>query len=183
MKIIFSLLLSVFCTLALAKVDVVIQTSVGDIEIELNDEKAPISVQNFLEYVDNNYYPGTIVHRTIKNFVIQAGGILPDMTQKTPYAPIQNEATNGLSNLHGTISMARTNEIHSGSSHFFINTVDNIRLDHQPGNPNKYGYAVFGKVTAGLEVVDHIQNVATHTIGEYADVPVEPILILSVHRK
>lgn len=182
MKTLLAVALYSICFQVLA-VDIVIETSKGDIEVSLDAEKAPLSVKNFLEYIDADYYHGTLFHRTIKNFVIQAGGILPDMTQKPPFAPILNEATNGLSNLRGTISMARTNEIHSGSSHFFINTVDNIRLDHQPGNPEKYGYAVFGKVTLGMDIVDAIQNVTTHTVGDFADTPLDQIVINTIRRK
>ncbi len=183
MKSIIFLAFLVLSFPALASVSVVIETTEGNIEVELNENKAPISVDNFLHYVEADYYAGTIVHRAVKGFVIQAGGIDPNMTQKPPFAPIQNEATNGLSNLRGTISMARTSEIHSGSSHFFINTVDNVRLDHVPGNEQKYGYAVFGKVTKGLDVVDAIQNVSVHNVGEFSNVPVKPIVIKSVQRK
>lgn len=181
MKLLLGLTL-VFSLSAIAT-PIVIETTMGNIEVELDDEKAPLTVKNFLEYVDTNFYTGTIVHRVVKNFVVQAGGLNQDMTQKPPYAPIQNEATNGLSNVRGTISMARTNDIHSGSSHFFINTIDNTRLDHQPGNPNRYGYAVFGKVTEGMHVIDAMNNVETQTVGEFNDVPVAPITILMVRRK
>lgn len=168
---------------AMATVTVVMETSKGTIEIDLNDEKAPITVANFLSYVDVSFFDGTLFHRTIKNFVIQGGGVLPDMTEKPTNAPIKNEALNGLSNLRGSIGMARENEIDTATSQFFINTVDNVRLDHQPGNPNRYGYAVFGQVTAGMDVVDAIEAVATHTVGDYADTPVEQVLIYSVRRK
>ncbi len=168
---------------ALASVTVVMETSKGTMEIELDDEKAPITVENFLTYVDVAFFDGTLFHRAIKNFVIQGGGVLPDMTEKPTNGPIKNEALNGLSNLRGTIGMARETAIDTATSQFFINTVDNVRLDHHPGNPQRYGYAVFGQVTKGMEVVDAIQNVPTHTIGEYADTPVEQIIIHSIRRK
>jgi len=161
---------------------VVIETNKGNIEVALDAENAPITVENFLSYVDAGFFTQTLFHRTIKNFVIQGGGLNLDMTEKPTGAPIRNEATNGLSNLRGTIAMARTNVIDSATSQFYINTVDNVRLDHQPGNPARYGYAVFGRVTRGLEVVDAIQNVPTHTVGEYADTPIEQVVILSITR-
>lgn len=161
---------------------VVIETSKGNIEVALDAEHAPITVENFLSYVDAGFFTQTLFHRTIKNFVIQGGGLNLDMTEKPTGAPIRNEATNGLSNLRGTIAMARTNVIDSATSQFYINTVDNVRLNHQPGNAARYGYAVFGKVTRGLEVVDAIQNVPTHTVGEYADTPVEQVVIYSISR-
>lgn len=180
-KVIFVLLLC-FSLPVVSAVSVVIETSKGSIELELNEERAPITVTNFLAYVDLSFFDGTLFHRTIKNFVIQGGGVLPDMTEKPTNLPIKNEALNGLSNLRGTIGMARDTEIDTATSQFFINTVDNIRLDHQPENPQRYGYAVFGKVTAGMEVVDVIQNVATHTVGEYENTPVEQIIIYSIRR-
>jgi peptidyl-prolyl cis-trans isomerase A (cyclophilin A) len=161
---------------------VMIETNKGNIEVELDDVNAPVTVENFLGYVDAGFFTQTLFHRTIKNFVIQGGGLNLDMTEKPTGAPIRNEATNGLSNLRGTIAMARTNVIDSATSQFYINTVDNVRLNHQPGNPARYGYAVFGKVTRGLEVVDAIQNVPTHTLGEYADTPVEQVVIFSITR-
>jgi cyclophilin family peptidyl-prolyl cis-trans isomerase len=183
MKTIIALIFAVFTLNAQALVYVEMQTSLGTIEIELNDAQAPITVENFLHYVDTGFFNGTIFHRTIKNFVVQGGGHLPDMTELPTAAPIRNEATNGLSNLRGSLGMARTSDIDSATSQFFINTVDNVRLDHQAGNPARYGYAVFGRVTQGMDVVDVMQNVPTHTVGEYQNVPVEPILILSVTRK
>ena len=168
---------------AVAAVTVVMETTKGTIEIELDEVKAPITVENFLAYVDVNFYTGTLFHRTIKNFVVQGGGVLPDMTEKPANAPIKNEASNGLSNLRGTIGMARENDPDTATAQFFINTVDNVRLDHQPTNPQRFGYAVFGKVTEGMEVVDMIENAATHTVGEYEDTPMEQIIILSIRRK
>lgn len=181
MKILL-ILTTLFCVYSsFAATIVVMETSKGTMEIELNDEKAPLTVRNFLEYADTGFYAGTIFHRVIRTFVIQGGGHLPDMSMKETNPPIENEANNGLSNLRGTIAMARTNEIHSATSQFYINTVDNTRLDYQ--SPAKYGYAVFGKVISGLEVIDAIAGVETKSSGEYRDVPVEPIMILSVRRK
>ena len=180
MKLTLFVTLLILSLNAFASVRILIQTSRGDIGLELNEKLAPISVKNFLAYLATGYYDGTIFHRTVPGFVIQAGGILPDMTQKPGFEPIKNEATNGLSNLRGTISMARTSDIDSATSHFFINTVDNLRLDHRPGEPTKYGYAVFGQVTSGMEVVDEIQNVPTHTEGPYENTPVEKVIIFSI---
>jgi peptidyl-prolyl cis-trans isomerase A (cyclophilin A) len=183
MKILLFSLLFVLSFSTFSAVTVVMETTKGTMEIELDEEKAPITVQNFLAYVDISFFDGLLFHRTIKNFVIQGGGVLPDMTEKPGFAPIKNEATNGLSNLKGTIGMARDTEIDTATSQFFINTVDNVRLDHQPTNPNRYGYAVFGRVTLGMEVVEAIENVATHTIGDYENTPIEQVVILSVRRK
>ena len=180
MKLSLFVILLILSLNAFAGAEVTIRTSKGDITLELNDTLAPISVKNFLAYLATGYYDGTIFHRTLPGFVIQAGGILPDMTQKPGLAPIKNEATNGLSNLRGTISMARTSEIDSATSHFFINTVDNQRLDHRPGEPSKYGYAVFGQVISGMEVVDEIQNSPTHTEGPYENTPVDKVMIFSI---
>ncbi len=162
---------------------VVMETSMGTIEIELDEEKAPVTVENFLMYADLNFYSFTLFHRTVKKFVIQGGGLTEDMQEKETLDPIKNEATNGLSNLEGTISMARETAPDTATSQIFINVVNNVRLDHQPTNPARYGYAVFGIVTSGLEIVHNIENVATTSIGEYDDVPVEPVIILSVSRK
>lgn len=158
--------------------EVLISTSMGDIKVQLNSEKAPISTENFLKYVKKKHYDGTTFHRVIKTFMIQGGGHLPDMKEKSTGKPIKNEATNGLSNKRGTIAMARTNEVDSATAQFFINVVDNQRLDH--AGPDRYGYAVFGEVTEGMDVVDKIRDVATTTKGEYADVPAETILIKSI---
>jgi cyclophilin family peptidyl-prolyl cis-trans isomerase len=153
-------------------------TSQGKIIIELYPEAAPLTVKNFLDYVSEGYYNGTIFHRVISNFMIQGGGFTPDMQKKPTKSPIKNEATNGLSNLRGTIAMARTNEIDSATSQFFINVVDNKFLDHQ--GPTNFGYAVFGKVVEGMEVVDKIRKVPTTQKGFYKDVPVEPVVIQSI---
>lgn len=159
---------------------VVMTTSLGRIVLQLNSEKAPISTENFLKYVDQKHYDGTIFHRVIKDFMIQGGGFTADMKEKTTMAPIANEAKNGLSNLRGTISMARTNDINSATAQFFINTVDNQRLDYR--SDSNYGYAVFGQVTEGMDVVDKIRAVQTSSKGEYDDVPVEAVVIKSIRR-
>lgn len=158
--------------------EVVISTSLGDITVRLNSEKAPISTENFLKYTAKKHFDGTTFHRVIKTFMIQGGGHLPDMSEKDTSAPIKNEAANGLSNLRGTIAMARTEAVDSATAQFFINVVDNPKLDHK--DDQRYGYAVFGEVTGGMDVVDKIRDVPTTTKGEYGDVPVEPVLIKSV---
>lgn len=158
--------------------EVVISTSLGNIKVKLNSEKAPITTKNFLKYVQKKHYDGTIFHRVMPAFMIQGGGHLPDMKEKDTSAPIKNEATNGLSNLRGTIAMARTEATDSATAQFFINVVDNQRLDHV--DEKRYGYAVFGEVTEGLDVVDKIRNVKTVTKGEYENVPEIPVMIKSV---
>lgn len=162
---------------------VVMTTSKGVIRIELNPEKAPLSVENFLQYVDDKFYDGTIFHRVIPNFMIQGGGYTTDMVKKETRAPIQNEAKNGLRNLRGTIAMARTFNPHSAMAQFYINHVDNADLDQasQP-RPGAWGYAVFGKVIEGMDVVDAIANVETGTVGEMPNVPTTPVVIESVRR-
>lgn len=155
--------------------------SIGDIEVKLNAEKAPLSTENFLKYVDAKFYDGTIFHRVIPTFMIQGGGMTPDMKEKTTRGKIKNEAKNGLSNKRGTIAMARTNEIDSATAQFFINVDDNLRLNYK--SDEEYGYAVFGEVTKGMDVVDKIKAVETTTKGEHQDVPVVAVLIKSVKRK
>ena len=159
---------------------VVFKTSMGEIDIQLDPKNAPISTANFLAYVDKKFYDGTIFHRVIPGFMIQGGGFTSDMTEKTTSAPIKNEATNGLRNLRGTISMARTNNPDSATSQFFLNLVDNGALD--PGM-NGAGYAVFGKITKGLDVIDKIAKVETTTVGQYENVPAKPVLIISATRQ
>ena len=161
---------------------VVLQTNHGEIVLELDAERAPKSVENFLTYVDDGFYDGTIFHRVIDGFMIQGGGFDADFSQKTPRAPIENEANNGLKNLRGTIAMARTNMPHSATSQFFINVVDTPALDHTAPNPRGWGYAVFGRVVEGMETVDSIRAVATTRRGAHADVPVEEIIIESARR-
>ncbi len=155
-----------------------IHTSKGIIKIELYPDKAPITVSNFLHYVKEGFYDGLIFHRAIKGFMIQGGGFTPDMKEKPPSkGPIKNEAGNGLRNLKGTISMARTMVVDSATAQFFINVVDNSFLDHRDETAKGFGYAVFGKVTKGMDVVDKIVASPTHTAGMHNDVPIEPIVI------
>ncbi|MCQ8771051.1 peptidylprolyl isomerase [Streptomyces telluris] len=159
-----------------------LSTNHGDIVLELNSEKAPKTVQNFLEYVDAGHYNGTIFHRVISGFMIQGGGFTPDMEQKPANAPIENEANNGLQNNRGTVAMARTNDPHSASAQFFINTVDNDFLNHTSPTPQGWGYAVFGKVVEGDDVVDAIRDVRTANKGAHQNVPVEPVIIERAER-
>ncbi len=154
----------------------VIETSMGNITVELNRARAPKSVENILAYVNSGFYDGTIFHRVISNFMIQGGGFTPDMARKTTRDPIQNEADNGLKNRRGTLAMARTAEIHSATAQFFINVQDNSFLDHKGNSSRDFGYAVFGKVTDGMDVVDKIKNVKT---GD-GDVPTETVLIKTI---
>ncbi|WP_425508206.1 peptidylprolyl isomerase [Tahibacter soli] len=158
---------------------VVLHTSMGDITLELFADKAPKSVENFLQYAKEGFYDGTVFHRVIDNFMIQGGGFTKDLTQKRARAPIHNEANNGLSNLRGTVSMARTNDPHSATAQFFINLVDNKRLDYVSDQSGMtYGYAVFGKVTSGMDVVDKIKAVETGAQGPFvSDVPKTTITI------
>jgi len=160
---------------------IVMDTSEGTITLELFRSKAPKSVDNFLAYVKSGFYQGTIFHRVIKGFMIQGGGFTADMTKKPTQAAIPNEAANGVSNTRGTIAMARTSDINSATAQFFINTVDNAALDHRGNTPEAFGYAVFGKVTKGMEVVDKIERAATGPKGAYENVPLKPIVIKSVH--
>lgn len=162
--------------LAAGETYVKLVTSVGNIELELNDKKAPVTTENFLQYVNEGYYNGTTFHRVIPGFMIQGGGFSKDLQQKQTRAPIKNEADNGLRNLRGTISMARTANKDSATSQFFINVADNAFLDH---GQRDFGYAVFGKVVKGMDVVDKISKVKTENVGPYQNVPVEPISIIS----
>tara|TARA_A100001035_G_scaffold270998_1_gene258688 strand:+ start:22941 stop:23558 length:618 start_codon:yes stop_codon:yes gene_type:complete len=160
---------------------VTIATSLGDIKLELNNEKAPITVENFKTIANSGYYEGTIFHRVINGFMIQGGGLTADMSNKSSdTSPIQNEANNGLPNDRGTIAMARTMDPHSATSQFFINHKDNGFLNHTGETSQGWGYAVFGKVTEGMDVVDQIAEVATGSSGAYQDVPQEVITIESV---
>ncbi|HEX9778115.1 MAG TPA: peptidylprolyl isomerase [Geopsychrobacteraceae bacterium] len=156
---------------------VLLQTSKGDITIELDAENAPISTENFLSYVRDQAYDGTVFHRVIPGFMIQGGGFTADMKQKATRGEIKNEAANGLKNLRGTLAMARTQVVDSATCQFFINLSDNDFLDHKGTAPHSYGYAVFAKVTEGMEVVDAIAKVATGNSGMHQDVPTEAVLI------
>ena len=155
-----------------------LQTSQGDIVLELAADKAPKTVENFLQYVRTRHYDGTIFHRVIDGFMIQGGGFTPDMVQKPTRPPVQNEANNGLKNTPLTVAMARTNDPHSASAQFFINVADNRFLNHTQPTLNGWGYTVFGKVVAGADVVDKIRKVSTRNQGMHQNVPTTPITIL-----
>ena len=155
-----------------------LKTSAGVVRLELDDAKAPATTENFLAYVRAGHYDGTVFHRVIKGFMIQGGGFASGLEQKPARAPITNEANNGLKNLHYTVAMARTSAPHSASAQFFINTADNSFLNHKSETPQGWGYAVFGKVVAGNDVVDAIERVATGSRGGHDDVPVDDVLIL-----
>lgn len=155
-------------------------TSKGEITIEMYPDEAPATVQNFLSYVESGFFEGLIFHRVIEGFMIQGGGFTPDMQQKESGDPIQNEADNGLKNETGTLAMARTGDPHSATAQFFINLENNDFLNHTGKNPQGWGYAVFGKVTEGLDVVNQIGSVTTDRAGSYSDVPVEPVIIENV---
>jgi cyclophilin family peptidyl-prolyl cis-trans isomerase len=152
------------------------QTTLGDFTLELFPKEAPVTVENFERYVREEFFDGLIFHRVVPGFVIQGGGLTPDMSQKANHEPIKNEATNGLKNERGSLSMARTNDINSATSQFFINLKDNDFLDHKPGS---YGYAVFAKVVDGMDVIDEIAGVKTGRRRGHDDVPVEDVLIIS----
>jgi len=159
-----------------------LQTSKGTIRIELDDVKAPLSSRNFLEYVDAGHYNGTVFHRVIPGFMIQGGGFEPGMKQKPTQASITNEANNGLKNDHYTLAMARTSAPHSATAQFFINTTDNGFLNFKSESPQGWGYAVFGKVVSGQDVVDAIEKVPTGSRGGHGDVPTEDVVIISATR-
>lgn len=159
------------------KTIVILETSLGEIKIQLDPEKAPLTVENFLQYVNSGFYDGTIFHRVIPGFVIQGGGLTEELEMKKGFPAIRNEAKNGLTNQRGTIAMARTMFVHSATSQFFINLADNPHLDYKDDTSSGYGYCVFGKVVDGMDVVDRIANVPTHNVEYYSDVPVEPIKI------
>ena len=159
---------------------VVMETSMGTVKIELFKDKAPISARNFLSYVKDAYYDGTVFHRVIKNFMIQGGGMDENLNPKKTKFAIKNEATNGLKNLRGTLAMARTSVVDSATSQFFINVVDNAFLDHSGKTPDRFGYAVFAQVIEGMDVVDAIREVKTGNKAGHGDVPVEPVFINSI---
>ena len=164
----------------MANTKVAMKTTMGDMTIELDAEAAPVSVKNFLEYTDNGFYDGTIFHRVIKGFMVQGGGMDKDMNPKPNNDAIINEAANGLKNDRGTLAMARTSDPDSATNQFFINHADNDFLNYTGPTPDKIGYAVFGKVAEGMDVVDAIAEVKTTRAEHYDDVPVEPVEILSV---
>jgi peptidyl-prolyl cis-trans isomerase A (cyclophilin A) len=155
------------------------ETSHGGFTVELFAKEAPVTVENFLKYVDDGFFDGTIFHRVVPGFVIQGGGLTADFANKKTRAPIRNEAKNGLKNTRGSLSMARTSDINSATSQFFVNLKDNGFLDH---GPRDFGYAVFGRVTEGMEVIDKIAGVATGTRKAYQDAPLEDVVILSARR-
>ncbi len=160
---------------------VVVETSLGNITLELFRDQAPVTVDNFVQYANDGFFAGTVFHRVIQQFMIQGGGLTADLQQKSTRDPIRNEATNGLSNERGTIAMARTNVVDSATAQFFINTVNNARsLDHTGTDARSFGYAVFGRVTDGMDVVDRIAAVPTGSQGPHRDVPLEPVVITGV---
>jgi len=162
---------------------VVLTTSMGVIKLQLDSRKAPLSTRNFLRYVDEGAYDGTIFHRVIPGFMIQGGGFTPDMQQRPTHSPVKNEAGNGLRNRRGSIAMARTSAVDSATSQFFINVADNTPLDHTSDAPRGFGYAVFGHVIEGMDVVDAIVGTPTTTRGRYRNVPVKPVILQSVKRE
>lgn len=159
---------------------IVMKTSLGEIAIELDAAKAPKTTENFVKYVEDGHYNGTIFHRVIDGFMIQGGGFAPGLKEKKNGSPIVNEADNGLRNTRGTIAMARTSDPHSATAQFFINVADNAFLDFKSKTPQGWGYAVFGKVTRGMEVIDQIRKVSTATKGPHQNVPREDVVIESV---
>ncbi len=185
----FSIILFSFYAMAFAsepqksdKPMVVIETNMGDIVVELWPDKAPITVKNFLKYVDAKTYDNTIFHRVIDGFMIQGGGFTPDMKKIKTFPPIKNEASTETKNFRGTIAMARTSAINSATSQFFINLKDNHFLDHRDNSSRGFGYAVFGRVVKGMDVVDKIAKVRTTTKGFYRDVPQKPVIIKTIRR-
>jgi cyclophilin family peptidyl-prolyl cis-trans isomerase len=165
---------------AAANPQVVVDTSLGSFTIELFQDKAPVSVENFLQYVHEGFYAGTIFHRVVAGYVVQGGGYTPDLNEKPTRPPIQNEATNGLSNQRGTVAMARTRMVRSGTSQFFVNVVDNRRLDHTGYSPDDFGYAVFGRVVEGMDVVDRISKLPTTIKDGMESVPIDPVIIKGI---
>ncbi len=161
---------------------VLMETPEGEVLIELFEKEAPKTVENFLRYVDEGFYEGTLFHRVINNFMIQGGGFDFDMKQKDTHEPVENEADNGLKNELGTLAMARTMDPHSATAQFFINVKDNGFLNHSGKNPQGWGYCVFGKVVDGMEAVEKIKKVKTRAYGPMDDVPADPISIISMKR-
>jgi cyclophilin family peptidyl-prolyl cis-trans isomerase len=159
---------------------VVVATSMGEFTMELFRDKAPVSVENFLAYADAGFYEGTIFHRVKAGYVVQGGGYTPEMVEKATRAPIQNEATNGLKNTRGSVAMARMRALRSATAQFYVNVANNSALDHRGYSPDDFGYAVFGRVLSGMEVVDAIAKVKTGINGEHEDVPTTPVVIQKV---
>jgi peptidyl-prolyl cis-trans isomerase A (cyclophilin A) len=159
---------------------VLMETSLGNVKLELFAREAPISVKNFLDYVNSGFYDGTVFHRVIPKFMVQGGGFTADLNQKKANPPIKNEADNGLKNLPGTLAMARTMVVDSATAQFFINVADNVSLNHRDKTPQGYGYAVFGKVREGMDVVEKIVSVKTGTQKGFRDVPETPVVIRSM---
>ena len=164
-------------SVGVAAPEVKLETTLGEIIIQLDSSAAPKTVANFIEYVNSKFYNGTVFHRVIKTFMIQGGGMTPDMNEKATRTPIANEADNGLKNLRGTVAMARTQDPNSASAQFFINTADNAFLNFRDKSVEGWGYCVFGKVISGMNVVDSIAKVQTKSIGNYQDVPATPVVI------
>ncbi len=160
--------------------EVTIKTTMGDIHVKLYADKAPKTVANFLEYVDTKHYDKTIFHRVIDGFMIQGGGMDAEMREKPTRSPIENEASNKLSNKRGTLAMARTSDIHSATAQFFINVADNTFLDYRSATPSGYGYCVFGEVTSGMDVVEAIKAVETSTKKGHQDVPIKTLEIVEI---
>lgn len=181
LSVFFSLLISL--NVFAANPHIIIKTSMGEMEAELFEDKAPISVKNFLAYVQKGHYKNTIFHRVINNFMIQGGGFDKDLKEKSSDAPIKNEAGNGLKNEVGTLAMARTQDVDSASAQFYINVADNGFLDHRDNTHQGFGYAVFGKIVKGMPVVNKIKAVKTGTRGPLEDVPLEPVTILDITKK
>jgi len=154
-----------------------LETNFGDITIDLDSEKAPLTAKNFLEYVNSGYYDNTVFHRVIDGFMVQGGGFEPGMMQKPTLSPIQNEAANGLKNEKYTIAMARTSDVHSATAQFFINVADNASLNYTSSTPRGFGYCVFGRVVDGKDVVDKIRKVKTGSRGDHQDVPLEDVVV------
>lgn len=179
--LIFSMLITT--SLMAANPKIVIKTNMGEIEAELYADKAPKSVANFLDYVKKGHYKGTIFHRVINNFMIQGGGFDKDLKEKSSGTPIKNEAANGLKNETGTLAMARTSDVDSATAQFYINIADNAFLDHRDTSSSGFGYAVFGKVTAGMPVINKIKAVKTGNRGPLEDVPLEAVVILDIIKK